>query len=254
MRSNRLSFGVTLSAFVKSPDGSVPAPLPENEEARLEALRAYDVLDTLPEPVFDDLVFLAAYICRTPIALVSLVDRDRQWFKAKVGLAADETPRAQAFCAYAVGSPRETFVVRDAAEDPRFATNPLVTGAPNIRFYAGVPLLTPDGVAVGTLCAIDRQPRELDAEQSRALGALARSVVVQLELRRTIVMLERDAEERRAREDAAPASLAAALRADEAARKAASRLSRTEPGHVEDRLRSVLDRLQSLQQRRPRAR
>lgn len=239
-----------MSAFAKAPDGSVPAPLPPDEEARLDALRSYDVLDTLPEAVFDDLVFLAAYICRTPIALVSLVDRDRQWFKAKVGLGAAETPRAHAFCAYAIHDPRETFIVRDASEDPRFATNPLVTGAPNIRFYAGVPLLTPEGVAVGTLCAIDRQPRELDAEQARALGALARAVVVQLELRRTVAMLERATAEGRTRDDETPGSAVAAVLADEAARKAATRLSRTDPGHVEDRLRSVLDRLQSLQRRR----
>lgn len=165
------------------------APYPENESQRQQALEQYNLLDTLPEQAFDDITTLAAHVCNTPIALVSLVDRDRQWFKSKVGIDADETPRDQAFCAHAILDPNQVLVVPNAEADPRFADNPLVTGGPQIRFYAGAPLQTPDGQAIGTLCAIDDQPRELTEEQVQGLQALSRQVVAQMELRRNVVQL-----------------------------------------------------------------
>lgn len=169
---------------------ALPA-VPENEAARLNALQQYDLLDTLPEKAFDDLTALAAYICGSPIALLSLTDEHRQWFKSAVGLAATEAPRDIAFCAHAILQPEQLMVVPDTLQDTRFATNPLVKADPNIRFYAGAPLVTPDGYPLGTLCVLDRTPRQLTAGQQQALQALGRQAIAQMELRLTITKLER---------------------------------------------------------------
>lgn len=163
-----------------------PAPLPPREAERLDALRSYEALDSAAEVTFDNLVRLAAKITGSPIALVSLIDSERQWFKARVGLDATETHRNLSFCGYAILNPNEPLIVENATLDVRFADNALVTGAPNIRFYAGVPLLNPQGHALGTLCVIDRRPRKIDADQQESLVHLAGAVSTTLELRRAM--------------------------------------------------------------------
>ena len=165
------------------------APPTEDEAIRLKTLYDYDVLDTEAEKILDDLTQLAAQTCNTPITLISLIDSNRQWFKSKVGLDAQETSRDIAFCAHAIHQ-KGIFEVEDTLQDKRFFDNPLVTSAPNIRFYAGTPLVSPDGYAIGTLCVIDDKPNKLTQEQRQALEVLGRSVISQLELRKKIKELK----------------------------------------------------------------
>ncbi|MGK5679332.1 GAF domain-containing sensor histidine kinase [Actinoplanes sp. URMC 104] len=164
------------------------APLPDNETERLAALYSLDILDSAPEQDFDDIVALASSVCGTPMSLVSLVDAERQWFKARIGTDLSGTDREVSFCAHAIMG-RDLMVVPDATKDARFADNPLVDCADGIRFYAGAPLVTTDGYALGTLCVVDDEPRRLDVEQMQALRALARQVISQMELRRHAIAL-----------------------------------------------------------------
>jgi signal transduction histidine kinase len=166
------------------------APLPGNEAQRLSSLRSFNILDTPREAVFEDLTRIAAQICRTPMAIISLVDRTRQWFKAEVGVGVPETSRDVSFCAHAILQ-NGLFIVPDAARDPRFFDNDLVTGYPHLRFYAGAVLHTIEGHALGTLCVLDRVPRELEDQQRAALEALARQAMGQMELRRALMEAEK---------------------------------------------------------------
>ena len=159
-----------------------------SEEARLQTLRKYHILDTEPEIAFDDLALLASHICETPMAAISLVDEDRQWFKARIGFTTAQTPRSISFCTHAIQQ-RDIFIVPDALKDERLRNNPQVTGDPHIRFYAGAPLLAREGHALGTLCVVDHKPRQLTGTQLEALAALCRQVEAQLELRRRRIEL-----------------------------------------------------------------
>jgi GAF domain-containing protein len=163
-------------------------PVSRSDAARVAALEKYAILDSEPEQAFDDLAMLASYICKTPIAMVSLIDGDRQWFKSKVGTSVTETPRAIAICSTAIQQ-SEVFVVTDALKDERFRNNPLVVSEPHIRFYAGAPLITEEGYALGTLCVVDLVPREFSAEQKEALKTLGRLVLAQMEFRRNLLLL-----------------------------------------------------------------
>ena len=164
------------------------APLPTNEAERLAALKEYHILDTETEQSYDDITTLAAQICEAPIAMVSLVDDTRQWFKSRVGVAQQQTPREVAFCAHAILQSKP-FIVKDATKDRRFADSALVTGEPHIRFYAGIPLTNPEGLALGTLCVVDHHPRRLSAAQQKALQALSRQIMTLLELKRVSTRL-----------------------------------------------------------------
>ena len=166
-----------------------------NDKARLQALRKYKILDTDPEKAFDDLTILAASICNTPVALISVIDSDRQWFKSKVGVDINETPLEVSFCAVAIQQP-DLFVVPDASKDPRFSANPFVVSEPKIRFYAGAPYASSDGHTLGTLCVVDTVPRQLTPSQEKALLALSRQVQAQFELRKNLIELRSALEER----------------------------------------------------------
>lgn len=166
------------------------APLPLDEHDRLAELAGYRILDTAPEPVFNDITRLAAQICETPIALVSLVDADRQWFKSQVGMAVPQTHRDLSLCAHAILHPEDVMVVADTRDDPRFVRHPLVNGDPGLRFYAGAPIRTPAGRALGTVCVLDRIPRHLRSSQLTSLRLLAQQAANLLELHRTRQELE----------------------------------------------------------------
>jgi GAF domain-containing protein len=165
-----------------------PALSVTREVDRLQLLRSYGILDSEPEEEFDDITRAAALVCRTPIALISLVDESRQWFKSRVGVDATETSREISFCAHAMDLP-EPLIVPNAEQDPRFSHNPLVTGDPNIRFYCGMPLRS-EGHGLGTLCVIDRQPRMLTPEQIQILKVLSAAVLSRLQLRRALHLIE----------------------------------------------------------------
>jgi GAF domain-containing protein len=203
-----------------------PAPVPPDEAGRLRALSDLDVMDTPPEAALDDLTALAASICRTPIAVVALVDESRQWFKSKVGMDVRQTPRETAFCAHTIVG-HDVFVVEDALADARFAGNPCVVGDPGIRFYAGVPLRTAAGQAIGALCVIDRVPRKLAPAQEAALRLLSQQVMNQLTLRRELATLQRVVESQTPDVAAAVAKLAREIgqrqRAEEALRASEER-------------------------------
>jgi len=189
---------MSASPIESSDLGAVPAPSPIDETSRIKKLLSYQILDTETETAYNDAVRIAAHICDTPIALVSLVDVSRQWFKAAIGLDAAETHRDLAFCAYAILQ-TQVMVVPDALADKRFANNPLVLGDPFIRFYAGAPLVTSEGYALGTLCVIDTEPKQLNEAQIRALESLSRQVVNQMETR---LLLEKAQQETAARKRA----------------------------------------------------
>jgi signal transduction histidine kinase len=158
--------------------------IPGNEAQRLSNLKDYMILDTVDESDFDEITMLASQICGTPISLVSLVDDRRQWFKSHHGLEVKETPKEISFCSHAINSPGSPFIVPDSRIDNRFSDNPLVTGTPHVIFYAGVPLVTPKGYALGTLCVIDHHPKQLTEQQLKSLEALSHQVMCQMELRR----------------------------------------------------------------------
>jgi GAF domain-containing protein len=172
-----------------NPEVRMPAPITSMEAARVAALNRYAILDSEPEQSFDDLVTLAAHICKVPIAMLSLVDDHRQWFKSKLGVQVEETPRESSICSHAIQQ-GDLFIVPDTLLDPRFRDNPLVLGEPHVRFYAGAPLINDDDFALGTLCVVDRQPRELDADQKEALLALGRLALRQMELRLNLQLLK----------------------------------------------------------------
>jgi GAF domain-containing protein len=162
---------------------------PVAEKERLASLEKYAILDTEPEQGFDELTLLASYVCKTPMAMISLVDEDRQWFKSKIGLTSSQTPRDIAMCSVAIQQ-SGVMVVPDTLKDERFRDNPLVTSDPHIRFYAGAPLINDEGYALGTLCVIDQNPRTFGQDQQVALQALSRLVVAQLEFRRNLALLK----------------------------------------------------------------
>ena len=161
-----------------------PANIPPNEAKRLENLKSYHILDKLPEEEYDAITKIASVICNTPIALISIIDESRQWFKSKHGLNATETPREFSFCAHSILQPDELFIINDARKDKRFFDSSLITSDPNVFFYAGAPLNSSEGYSLGTLCVIDNEPKKLNNTQKESLSLLAKQVVTLLELRK----------------------------------------------------------------------
>jgi GAF domain-containing protein len=162
----------------------MPIPLPVNEDGRLLELESYNIMDSLPEADYDDITKLASEICRTDVSLISLLDDKRQWFKSATGTLVRETPKEYAFCAHAIVNPLEPLIVPDTREDSRFSHNPLVIGDPHVVFYAGVPLVTEKGFALGSLCVIHAETRTLDEFQLSALRTLAKQVINLMELKK----------------------------------------------------------------------
>ncbi len=179
------------------------SPVPATETERLKALYWYQILDTTAEDIFDEVTLLASQVCEAPIAIISLVDKDRQWFKSKIGLTATQTPRDISFCAHTIMQ-NDVLEIKDALKDERFATNPLVTTDPRIRFYAGAPIRTTAGHNLGSLCVLDRVPRELNARQKESLTTLSRIVSNLFKQRRYISELEQMLPEPEVTEAAAP--------------------------------------------------
>ena len=169
----------------------IEAALPKNENKRLESLKKYSILDTLPEKEYDEITELASYICETPISLVSLIDDKRQWFKSHHGLNVDSTPKNIAFCAHAINDKNNILIVPDSRKDERFHDNPLVTGEPYVIFYAGIPLISSDGFPLGTLCVIDNKPKELKDSQLKALKALSNQLMSIFEARKKALELDK---------------------------------------------------------------
>ena len=167
----------------------------DHESLRLAELKTYNILDTLSEKDYEDITMLAATICKTPISLITFIDKDRQWFKSHYGTSETETIREYAFCAHALNSPKQALIVEDSRKDKRFANNPLVTGDPYVIFYTGMPLVTPNGYALGTLCVIDHEPRKLSQEQITALEILSKQVVTLLEMRKSNITLQKTKDE-----------------------------------------------------------
>lgn len=165
-------------------------PIPHNENERLAALASYHILDTPPEQEYEELALLAAEICQTPISLIGMIDDKRHWFKSAIGTEMVENTKERAFCVHTILKPEEVLVVEDMRKDVRFASNPLVTGDPNILFYAGVPLVNDEGFALGTLCVMDLMPKELTAHQVSALKILAKQVITRMELQKKLAELE----------------------------------------------------------------
>ena len=182
---------MSTQALTNTPAAAATAAIAEGESNRIQKLLSYKVLDTGAETAYDDLALIAAQICGTSTSAVSLIDSGRQWFKAKVGMEVSETPRDTAFCAHAILKP-QVMIVPDARLDERFANNPMVVGEPFIRFYAGAPIVTPEGYAMGTLCVLDSEPKTLDAKQIAALEAIARQVVGLLEMRLMFQQLRKE--------------------------------------------------------------
>ena len=173
------------------PKGAVPAPLPPREEERIARLLGYEILDTAKDQALDRLTRMAALICEVPIALISLVDRNRQWFKSAYGLSFAESCRDESICSYTILDPDRIFIVPDTTKDPRFATNPLVTGEPYIRFYAGVPIVDPDKLALGSFCVIDRMPKQLSEQQLTLLRMISEAAMDLIELHKHRIKLTR---------------------------------------------------------------